>query len=189
MSQSEESVTPRKTRSAKKGKEKMANEDSPGIPHAESSLEAKMDKLFEQINTKISAIHKDVKEIQGAQGTVTSLSTSLTQVTERFSDIEDLVANDNLHLKILTGVVIKQEEEIERLKAQVKTLQNKEVRNNLLVGGLIEAEGENCKQKVLDFFKDIMLISEHIEVTQAYRQGPAKPDFTRNIIVQTEESF
>ena len=183
MSQSEDSSSERCTRStsAKKEKGKMATTPAP------SKEKLSTEAMFESISLQLTTLQTDVKELKKIQGTVETLKSDSRGYDDRIKDLEDMVGSDNLQIKLLTNVVIKQEHEIEILKSIVKSYQRKEIKHNMIFGGLIEHENENCVKIVKDFMANEMKIAEHVTILDAYRQGPKKkdkPEFVRNIVAK-----
>ena len=50
-------------------------------------------------------------------------------------------------------------------------LQTRSVKANLIVTGIKEIAGENCKQKAKAFFRDIMKVAEEVTIKVAHRIG------------------
>ena len=181
MSASEDSCTERTTRSssAKKEKAKMAT------PTCKEKLSTEA--MLEQISSQLTVLQNDVGQLKSTQGTVTTIESNMRGYDERLKEIEDIVSSDNLQIKLLTDVVIKQESEIEELKQKLRSYQKKDIKNNMIFGGIIEEKDEDCIGLVQKFIKEQLKISQTIQILNAYRQGPKKPDssdFTRNIIAK-----
>ena len=155
--------------------------------NANSTEALSTEEMLKKISTQLMELQGDVKDLKVTQGTVTTLETNYMGYDDRMKDVEDMVSSDNLQVRLLTNIVIKQDQEIASMKKVIRSLQQKEIKNNLIIGGIIESSDEDCKQMVADFFKNELCITQTIVITDAYRQGAKKddkPDFTRNIVVR-----
>ena len=77
-------------------------------------------------------------------------------------------------LKLLTNVVIHQQEKIQELESKLTMAYSREIRANLTIDGLDEQPGENrakLLEVVEEFFKNEMEIDEEIEIQDVYRVG------------------
>ena len=88
--------------------------------------------------------------------------------------LETSCQEQDLKVRILTNIIINQEERINNLKAQLVEARKRDIRNNLIISGIVEDIAESpsqCLDKVKDFFKTQLEISTELKIEQARRIG------------------
>lgn len=94
------------------------------------------------------------------------------QDKKEVSALTDIVQQYQVKVDILSDIVIKQNQEISNLKAQMLDAQTRSMRNNITITGIPEVANENCLHAVNQFFVDKLKITDKlIAVDQAYRFG------------------
>ena len=88
-----------------------------------------------------------------------------------------------LQLTEVTGVVIRQNQELTECKEKIEQLEEKADREILNIDGLIERKGENCIQLVQNFFKNQCKITRNIEIRDAFRIGKRNEKYDRRMKV------
>ena len=101
----------------------------------------------------------------------------LNDALQRLQSCED-------RIKLLSKIIVKQDEMIKSLKKRVVKNEAKAIKSNLIVSGLIEDKTENAMQKVGDFFKEALKIEMTIEIKSAHRMGKAVKTENRNLLVE-----
>ena len=83
-------------------------------------------------------------------------------------------SDKDYQLKLLTNMVIKQDEKIRELESRLDAVVSREMKPNVYIEGLVESLDEN-REKLLDvvkaFFKEKMQIEQDIPLQDAYRRG------------------
>ena len=90
-----------------------------------------------------------------------------TSMVDRVNRLESLAAENKLKIKVLTNIVIRQEEKIELLQDQLKFQKRSKLRQNVVVSGLIEEKMEmndELKDKTNKFFKDQLELQTEVKV-------------------------
>jgi len=94
-----------------------------------------------------------------------------------------------MRLSISEGKQQKLEHDFSKLKQTVVDLQNQQMSNNILIYGLPELPRENCRLVVINFFNEVLKISDqdirssiHIDVT--HRIGPPSQTKPRQMLVK-----
>ena len=118
------------------------------------------------------------------------INSLLDSLGKRMDTTESLVSENELKIKILSNIIIRQEEQINNLKEQLWLERAAKRKPNLVVSGIIEHDNETPKetvQKVSQFFKDQMEIQEDIKVKKAQRLGdPNAKD--RPVLIKLENA-
>lgn len=91
-------------------------------------------------------------------------SAALTNLHEKSEDQEE-------RIKSLTGVVIRQQQQIDDLTYKLNNMFVHQNSKKLSISGLSETQGENCFHEVANFFKNIMKIDTPIPLKMAIRVG------------------
>ena len=126
--------------------------------------ELKWLQLFTSLNDNLQAIRKDLSELKGIKGKIETFSQEWKENTDdKVNTCTNQVESHDFKLKLLTNVVIRQEERIEILERRLTSMHLKDLKPNLIIRGLIEESDEECEdriQAVKDFFKNEMQIEE-----------------------------
>ena len=89
-----------------------------------------------------------------------------------------------VQLREVTGMTIKQDQELKECKKEIENLKFRMDRNLLRITGLEEKEGENCKEAVKTFFTQKLDIQQEIAMIDAYRVGKGQ---NRAILVYLQD--
>ena len=132
-------------------------------------------KTFETLNTTLAVINKDISELKSLKGTVESFTPQWkTQVESTFSSLQDQQVDTEFRLKVLTNVVIRQDQKIQELESKLTMAYQREIKLNVIIDGILEQDDES-REKLLElvktFFTDTMQIESEVKVSDAYRMG------------------
>ena len=174
---------PRKLRSSSKTDTKEPVHQGQGIEDMEKMTGATSQNgevTNEQIWEAITAIQYQLSDLPKSttQGKVISLeSVEALQQTEanRINSLEQLVREQDVKLRILTNIVIRQEETLTGISQTITNLRRNKLRQNVRISGVVEDKDETktvTKEKVQKFMKEKLEITEPPEIKQAFRVGP-----------------
>ena len=135
--------------------------------------------LFKNIHVSLAGVQKELAEVRKVKGNLTEFSKEWKQQTDNKLQVLELCDNDqDYQLKLLTNIVIRQDEKIRELEGKVMAISGKDRKANIIIEGILENKEETRKtliQKVTSFFKETMGIEEVIEIQDLYRQGRKGP--------------
>ena len=141
--------------------------------------------IFMDLSAAVNGVKTELIEIRKIKGTVDEFTkTWKPEIDDKVRDLEVCDSNLDYRLKLLTNVVIKQEQQIQNLQAKVEAAYAREIRLNLLIHGIEESIEEGFPQlieKIDAFFKTKLSIEQDIEVIDAYRK--VKPGFKERPIM------
>ena len=89
-------------------------------------------------------------------------------------------------VKCMAKMLIKQNDRINELVHKDESNDLCDMRNNLLIHGIIESKNENCIAVVSSFFKNIMKIDVNVQIQYAHRLG--KTGNNRPMLVRLKTS-
>ena len=88
-------------------------------------------------------------------------------------------------IKLLTGVVIKQDRLIRSLSKDATANEIRRNKQNVIIGNIDEVDGpEDCEATAQNFFKNGMGIDKDIKIKRAYRLGRKNADKKRRLLVR-----
>lgn len=94
-----------------------------------------------------------------------------TQDAVKLRGIIESVDDQEDKINALIGIVMKQEHQIQALNNKWDAAYAKENRNNIVINGIPETQGEDCFHEAANFFKNILKVEKPIPISQAYRIG------------------
>ena len=100
----------------------------------------------------------------------TTQSTQSTKTVVLEHDVEMC----KMKINQLSGAVAFQKQVIEELNVKVDHMETEKLRPNLVIQGILEQKDENCKEQVINFFKQQLEINCDIEVKRAFHMGKGK---------------
>ena len=163
--------TPKKKR-VKKEQEKTP--DMTGTENDKSSKQPRSKKMdVETLGEMLTSLTSEVKElknsIEGGTDSKSKISEFEVTLNEEKKKIADFLAqgnSDSFKLKLLMAIVIRQEQKIDELSAEVKILRREGKQKNIFISGLLEGEAEETSYQritlVEHFIKEQMEIEKTI---------------------------
>ena len=171
---STKSSTPKNDQYKEDGKEKTSKEIWEMLTGLQSSM---------------NTILQDVSAAKGIETRLKNVETLQTSNGGRVDKVEQSIAEQDLRIRIMTNIIIKQEEELTYVRNQLDEARRRDIRNNIIIAGVVEEVDETkdvCQEKVKSFFKDSMEITETIDIEAVKRLGPKKSK-NRAILVRLKE--
>ena len=131
--------------------------------------------MFNKLNSTLMTLSTEVTQLKDLKGKVDSYSETWKKTVDSFVETsENAVVDQDLRIKWLTNIVIRQEQKIEELENKLENIKAREQKPNLTVTGILEDPEESREtliQKSKDFIKNQMEIEQNIEIWDAYRLG------------------
>lgn len=129
--------------------------------------------------TKLQQSVDDIKETNSRQTNFTAgISQGLREVEDKVEDNQnDILAlkrelkEYRFQLKLVSNVVIRQDQQISVLNRKLNDAQQREMFSNIVITGIPESANENVLQKFNHFVSDNLHIPELIPAHRAYRIG------------------
>ena len=126
--------------------------------------------VFIKLSQVVNTLQRNVNNMHNPGG-----KSSDTDIIARIQEcVSAVTADSDFKMKLLTNIVIRQEEKIKDLEGKIENAKLKEARPNIVVSGLIEVEGKTHKHRlnlVKEFFSQQMEIEQKISLKDAYRRG------------------
>ena len=79
--------------------------------------------------------------------------------------------NNESKINIITKAIVKHDKTINTVTNKVNSIEARSMKANIIISGIKEAEGKDCKQTVTDFFKQKLKIPQEIPIQTAHRIG------------------
>ena len=118
-----------------------------------------------ELQGSIDNVRSDLTE------SINSLKTKKETLQRDLKDAQRQLKVCQLQLNEVSGVSVKQDQQLSECQAAIEVLKEKVDRPTLKITGIIESKKENCSELVKSFFKDTMKISSDIPLIDAYRVG------------------
>ena len=190
MTEEQEPLKNRLRAYSDKAKRKMANDNENSSPRPdqdqrkiEETMEGltgcdKLERLITNLTTAVGEIKKDIIDLKGNKDSISSLDTNFKTEQEKLTKLTERLDKEEFQSKLLTAVVIKQDNVISELKKEIETLKKGQRKPNMFISGIIEVEDESKESRkamVANFFKGIMEINKDIPIVDAFRIGKGNP--------------
>ena len=105
--------------------------------------------------------------------------------------MQSVQQNESFRVKLLTAIVIRQDQKISELSNQVEQLRKEQKKPNMFIDGLVEKDSEIDASAhiamVKSFFTKEMEIEETINIHQAYRVGSKNPRSMKIILQDPDD--
>ena len=124
-------------------------------------------------NSQLKFTKKGMEKLENMETMLAQLTQTVNEIKNdnvKITQVENKVSSNDLRIKLLTAVVIKQDHQISTLNGQIEAMYRIQRRPNVFVSGIIENEDEDDEQriqKVKSFFKEQMEIEDEIPVIQS----------------------
>ena len=133
-----------------------------------------LEEMITALTTTVNSIKVDITDLKNSKSNVSNLEALCSSNRDTIQDIADHVESDSLKIKLLTAIVIRQDNRIKSLEREMIELKKDSRKANLVISGIDETpqeSGEEAIQKVTNFLSDQMEISDDIKVKKAVRMG------------------
>ena len=141
--------------------------------------------MFNMLNTTLTSLQVQISELAGLKGKVETYSQAWKESVDKdVSELNDEQDRQDMKIKLLTNIVIHQEEKIEQLEKKITAAYEREIRANLITNGLDEDKEESYEklsESLKSFFKDNLELEQEIMVNDAIRMGRGA---TRAVLVK-----
>lgn len=147
-------------------------------PDSVIAILRELSSTVKRLETKIDNMDKDRKKNEKE---VRKIQIVQQQDSAAISTLKETSADHDDQIKILSGIVLRQQQQIDDLTHK---LNNVFIQNNtkkLIIHGLAETQNENCFHEVANFFKNIMKITQAIPLKFARRIGAGE---TRAMLIK-----
>ena len=143
-----------------------------------ASKEATMENLLEMITnltTTVNSIKNDITDLKTSKSTVDILKNDLEQEKRSLKLIKEQHDADAIKIKMLSAIVIRQDQKIDHLSSQIEFLIREQKKPNFFIEGILEKKvkktDQDRKQLVKDFIKEELEIETDVNIKQVYRIG------------------
>lgn len=129
-----------------------------------SKLQATVDDIQKTTNRQVRINSNTLADIHKIEDKSKKNSDDIATLKQELNEYK-------FQLKLVSNVVIRQDQQIATLNKKVAEAQQREMYPNLVISGIDESANENPIQKYNDFVRDQLEIQELIPVHRAYRVG------------------
>lgn len=144
------------------------------------TIQESITKVTKRLNTMDSKINKMESQIHDLEKSKEFDGGFLDEITKKQTEIDNL-------LKRMQNIEKENEEKQATLKADIKDLRCRSMRDNLIFYKIREEKDENCENKILDFIENQMHIDNaktEIKLHRAHRIGTYDGTKTRPIVAK-----
>ena len=145
---------------------------------------ADLARMIQALTTDVRELKNDVAGIKTSKSSYDSLQTQIQDEKIKRERVEQQFNSDSYKLKMLTAIVIRQDQRIESLTKELNMVKRSQRKANIYIGGLLESDAEETQYQRIElvktFLKTQVEISQEIKILQAFRQGQGNP---RNMCV------
>lgn len=131
--------------------------------------------ILKQLNSSVKKLERSVRKIgidnEDTERKVSAMEAVQSQDSVRMRGIIDSLDDQQDKIDMLIGLVQKQDIQIKSLQNRWDAAYAKETKNNIVINGLSQTQGENCFHEVGNFMKNILKVEKPIQLQQAYRMG------------------
>ena len=131
--------------------------------------------MFEMIIMKLSVVQTSIKEVRSAQaeieGKMETLNNTIDVCTQSVDDIDAEIDEVNdVNIKLVQSIV-KLESSFDTLEQNQKAMVNRFNKGCFILNGITVKEEEKPKEAENNFIKNILKVTQEIEVTSAHKMG------------------
>ena len=173
--------------------DKMSNgQESTHSQQGESASNMeRLEGMIVTLTTEVSGIQNDVTTLMNSKSSVITLESELTKERDSLQNYKQEQEASTFKVKLLSAIVIRQNQKIEELCSQVERFQKDAKRWNLFIDGLIPKQVQEVQkdrvQLVNDFFKNKMGIESKIPIKQDYRVGGKEPKTVKVVLATPKD--
>lgn len=153
-------------------------DDEDDLESEQPSASANLSSILQDLSANIKRLEKSVRNMNQQQqqhenkvGMIEAIqsqeSTKLRGIVDKLDDQEDKI-------DMLIGIIARQDIQIQALANKWDAAYARDNRNNIIINGMEETQGENCYHEVSNFFKNKLKLDKPIPLTQANRIGTGK---------------
>ena len=137
--------------------------------------------MFNKLNSTLTVIQQELRSIQSLKSDLINFTPDWKEATDRgIKLLEDKVEYQDLQIKMLKNVVIRQDQTIQTLQERQNSARMRELKPNIVIHGLdqtvIEEDRDKLFEVIKSFFVEKMgITTTEIPIVDAYRFGKATP--------------
>ena len=150
-------------------------------------LMAAINKINTNFHYKFTELSKKLTdEEQGALPRLHDVEVSVSEIQDRLDTLEATNAQLLDELEVVKGILQVQDKTISNNASRIINLTARSMSKNVVISGVTgDEKGENCKEKVLNFFRSQMQMqTDEDEVVVAHRIGTKYGDKSRPVVVR-----
>ena len=114
---------------------------------------------------------KEMKENSSEKNELHTIKQDQKKQSIKVSKLQTDVQSFKDQVGVLTKVVCKKDEMIRHLSEKIMQIERRNTRKNVLIAGIDEVKGENCKAIASKLFKNKLTIEDEVRIKAAYRIG------------------
>lgn len=143
-----------------------------------------MAQLQQSVNEIKATSEKQVLTCAGNAGSIRRVEDIARDNAQEIQNLDEEMTDYKFQLKLLTNVVIRQDQQIAMLTSKINEAQQREMYPNLVISGIVERPNENPIKAYNSFVLNQLEIQELIPIHRAYRIGTGR---ARPMIVELRD--
>lgn len=155
--------------------ETVSEDETTDNEEKQNETEVNLASILRELSSTVKSLEKAVRKINkecvSQEKKVSAIETVQSQDSVKIRGLIEKVDDQEDKINTLMGVVTRQDILIRSLASKIDASYVKENRNNILIYGIPETQGEDCYHEAANFFKNILKLDNAIPLTQAYRIG------------------
>ena len=158
----------------------VAIPENKGMSHSEGTTLESLGRLITTLTATVDGLKNEIADLKTSKSEkFSALETVCSETQQSLQVVLDQTASDSLKIKLLSAIVIQQDNHIKSLEDEILAQHKESRKANLVISGIDEPEGETseqCSSSVTSFFKDTMEIEDDIKIKQVVciGKGPHK---------------
>ena len=128
--------------------------------------------MFNKLNETLQTLQEQIGELNSFKGKLNCFSSSWKeQVDKSVTDTQSKQDEHDFKIRMLTNIIIRQEEKIDMLERRVTSAYKREIKNNMIIHGIVLDENDPSREQLVtqakSFFMEQMEIENTIEISDA----------------------
>ena len=143
--------------------------------------------MIKNLTSAVNNIQKDVTDLKTSKSQIVDVNDHLSSL----SQYREQQRVDSVKIKLLSQIVIRQEQKIDYLCNQLDGIRREQKKPNLFLDGILEdsseSEPKGSIKLVQKFLKEQMEMKESVELKQAFRIGTKNPRTMKIVLTDPED--
>ena len=178
-----------------KGGEEIENGETVTLRDLQGQLHAIIGSL-QELNCDIKTVknkHEELdNDINGSGGIADEMEEAKAAIGETQADVSDtqqIIQDSVATIKLLTSVVLKQNQQLGFVQREIEDLKARSMRENILIHNVPEGDSQGVLNAAINFLKKANIDISHTEFDRIHRLGPIRSDKSARPIVAKPHKF
>lgn len=167
----------------------VADEDEYTTDGEDEGAAIDLPSILRELSSNVKRLERSVRKMSGdqqvQQNQMSTIEAIQSQDTTKLRGIIDKLDDQEDKIDMLVGIIARQDIQIQALSNKWDAAFAKENKNNIIISGMAETQGENCFHEVANFLKAKLKVDTPVQLIQAYRMGQGK---TRPMVAKLKDT-